>query len=147
MTHCGLGDSRSFMETSLMPARPPLGLQKIGCFVGTRDVARAKAFYADTLGLHLVREELPFALIFDAKGTTLRVQMVRELTPAQYTVLGWEVADIVAAAKDLQQAGVKLERFDGIEQDEFGIWTAPGGAAKVAWFKDPEGNILGIAQH
>ena len=145
MTYYGLGDSTTFVETVLMPARPPLGSSKIGAFVGTRDANRARAFYRDTLGLNLVREDLPFALVFDANGTNLRVQMVRELTPAQYTVLGWEVPDIAATAHQLQDVGVKLERFEGIEQDELGIWTAPGGT-KVGWFKDPEGNILSIAQ-
>lgn len=86
-----------------------------------------------------------FALVFDAHGTKLRVTTVHELAPAQYTVLGWEVSDITAAAKDLQSAGVKLEQYGLKEQDERGIWTAPGGA-KVAWFKDPDGNILSVTQ-
>jgi catechol 2,3-dioxygenase-like lactoylglutathione lyase family enzyme len=115
-------------------------------FAATTNPDRAKAFYRDQLGLTLVREELPFALVFDVNGIMLRVQVVRELKPAGYTVLGWNVPDIEATAKRLEQAGVKLEHFDGVPQDELGIWTAPSGA-KVAWFKDPEGNILSIAQH
>ena len=118
---------------------------KLIAFVATRDAARAKAFYQDTLQLNLVSED-PFALVFDVQGTMLRVTPVRELAAAQYTVLGWEVPDIVEAAKDLQKAGVSLERFQGLPQDELGIWTAPGGA-RVAWFKDPNGNILSISQH
>ena len=117
---------------------------KIVAFVGTRNPQRAKDFYRDTLGLNLVSED-PFALVFDVKGTMLRVTTVPELTPAKFTVLGWEVSDIVAAVKQLQAAGVVFERYD-FPQDELGIWTAPGGA-KVAWFKDPDGNILSVSQH
>ncbi len=115
-------------------------------FVATRDAKRAKAFYRDTLGLRLVSED-QFAVVFDANGIMLRVTPVREIAAAQYTVLGWEVTDIVAKAKELASAGVKFERFEAfMKQDELGIWDAPGGA-RVAWFKDPDGNLLGISQH
>ena len=85
-------------------------------------------------------------MVFDANGTKLRVSIVAEVVVAKYTVLGWDVSDIVATAKGLRKAGVKLEIFGGFPQDELGIWTAPDGT-KVAWFKDPDGNILSIAQH
>ena len=75
----------------------------------------------------------------------LRVSIVQDVAAAKYTVLGWQVPDIVATAKDLHKAAVKLERFEGFHQDELGIWTAPGGA-RVAWFKDPDGNLLSITQ-
>lgn len=114
-------------------------------FVATRDPDRAKVFYRDTLGLRLVEEQLPFALVFDAHGTMLRISIVRELHVAPYTVLGWEVTDIVATVKELVEAGVKFTRYPGMQQDELGIWTAPGGA-RVAWFQDPDGNVLGITQ-
>ena len=118
---------------------------KIVAFVGTRDAERARGFYRDKLGLRLVHED-NFALQFDSNGTMLRVSMVPELNPAKFTVLGWEVPDIVAAVKQLQQDGVAFERYE-FAQDELGIWTAPGGAARVAWFKDPDGNILSVSQH
>jgi catechol 2,3-dioxygenase-like lactoylglutathione lyase family enzyme len=117
---------------------------RIVAFVGTLHPARAKEFYHRTLGLQLVTED-NFALTFDAQGTMLRVSTVPKLTPAAFTVLGWEVTDIAAAVRDLQKAGVKFERYD-FPQDELGIWSAPGGA-KVAWFKDPDGNILSLSQH
>jgi catechol 2,3-dioxygenase-like lactoylglutathione lyase family enzyme len=117
---------------------------RIVAFVAVRDAARAKEFYQGTLGLNLVNEDR-FALTFDVQGTTLRVSPVGELTPRKFTVLGWEVKDIAAAVRDLQNAGVAFERYD-FPQDELGIWTAPGGA-KVAWFKDPDGNILSLSQH
>jgi catechol 2,3-dioxygenase-like lactoylglutathione lyase family enzyme len=129
-----------------MATKSVLGSQPVMAFVATTDHPRAKGFYRDVLGLQLVEEELPFALIFDAHGTILRVTIVKELVPAKYTVLGWRVPDIVATVKQLQEAGVRLERYEGIKnQDEQGIWTSPTGA-RVAWFKDPDGNTLGVTQ-
>lgn len=120
--------------------------QNLISFIAASDPARAKKFYRDTLGLPLVSEELPFALVFDAHGTMLRVSIVQEVVPARYTVLGWQAPDIVTAAKTLSEAGVRFERYPGMEQDELGIWSSPGGA-RVAWFKDPDGNTLSISQH
>ena len=114
-------------------------------FVASTDAERARVFYRDVLGLTLSSEDLPFALVFDLNGTMLRVTMVREFSPAPFTVLGWKVPDIVDAAGKLRNAGVVFERFPGMEQDEHGIWSAPG--ARVAWFKDPDGNVLSISQH
>jgi len=125
-----------------------LGSEKLVAFAATKDTARAKVFYRDTLGLRLVSEDR-FALVFDANGTMLRVTPVREVAVAQYTVLGWEVGDIVATTNALLKAGGKLERFDGFPgftQDEPGTTTGPGGV-KLGWFKDPDGNMLSIAQH
>lgn len=121
-----------------------LGHQELVAFVATRDPSRAKKFYRDTLGLPLVSED-EFALVFDATGTMLRVTRVQELAAAKYTVLGWRVRNIVQTAKDLQTAHVILERYPGMHQDEVGIWNSPSGA-RVAWFKDPDGNTLSITQ-
>ena len=129
-----------------MPQEFSLGEQSLIAFVATRDAASARKFYSDTLGLRLVADELPFALVFDAHGTMLRVTMVQELITAPYTVLGWQVPDIVGAAQSLQKSGVHFERYPGMQQDKCGIWTSPGGA-RVAWFKDPDGNTLSISQH
>ncbi|MCC6364544.1 MAG: VOC family protein [Bryobacterales bacterium] len=122
-----------------------LSAQSPVAFVPTRDPERARQFYQGVLGLPLLSEELPFALVFDLHGIMLRVTVVRQLNPAGYTILGWNVPDIAAAAQSLTEAGVAFQRYPGLEQDELGIWTAPGGA-KVAWFQDPEGNILSISQ-
>jgi catechol 2,3-dioxygenase-like lactoylglutathione lyase family enzyme len=130
----------------IRPEQFELSQQPIIAFVATRDAERAKKFYRDTLGLSLT-DESPFALVFDAHGTMLRVTPVKDISPAVYTVLGWQVPDIVAAAKALEKAGVRFERYEGLQQDELGIWTAPGSSAKVAWFKDPDGNTLSISQH
>ena len=121
-----------------------LGSEKIMGFVATADPKRAKKFYRDVLGLRLLSEDA-FALAFDAAGTMLRVQIVPKVAGAQYTVLGWQVADIVATAKKLAKAGAKFEHFPGMDQDKLGIWAAPSGA-KVAWFKDPDGNTLSITE-
>ena len=122
-----------------------LGQSKIMAFVGVSDPDRANAFYRDTLGLRLVSDERPFALVFDAQGTMLRVTIVKEPAAAGYTVLGWQVSDITATVKELASAGVKLERYGGLGQDELGIWASPSGA-KVAWFKDPDGNVLSVTE-
>jgi|SRR5579871_2094203 len=121
-----------------------LGSQKIVAFVGTSEPERAKAFYRDILGLRLESED-QFAVVFDANGTMLRVSIVPEMTPAKHTVLGWEVADIAATAKSLQRAGVDFQRYPWMTQEELGIWTSPSGA-RVAWFLDPDGNILSITE-
>jgi catechol 2,3-dioxygenase-like lactoylglutathione lyase family enzyme len=129
-----------------MPQAVRLGKHNIVAFVSIVDVARAKAFYRDTLGLRLISEEPPFALVFEANGILLRLGMAQELPPAHGTVLGWQVPDIQAAIHELREAGVHFERYGQMKQDELGVWTAPTGA-KVAWFKDPDGNILSVAEH
>lgn len=133
---------------SRMPQPSRLGKYNIVGFASIVDVERAKTFYRDTLGLTLLSEEPPFALVFDANGIMIRLGMAKQHTPAQGTVLGWQVPDIVAAVNELVEAGVRFERynFNWMKQDELGIWTAPTGA-KVAWFKDPDGNILSLSEH
>jgi catechol 2,3-dioxygenase-like lactoylglutathione lyase family enzyme len=127
-------------------AQSGLGKYNIVGFVTIVDVERAKQFYRDTLGLRLVSEEPPFALVFEAHGIMLRLAMAKELPPARGTVLGWQVPDIVAVVKELERAGIRFERYDFVKQDDLGIWTTPTGA-KVAWFKDPDGNILSLSEH
>jgi len=115
---------------------------KIGAFVATADAGRAREFYEKVLGLEFLSDE-PYALVFNANGTTLRVQKVREVVIAPYTALGWHVTDIAAAIMELRSRGVEFLFFEGFGQDELGIVTFPGGA-KVAWFKDPDGNTLSL---
>jgi catechol 2,3-dioxygenase-like lactoylglutathione lyase family enzyme len=113
-------------------------------FVGVADLDRARAFYVDTLGLQLV-EDNPAALVIDGNGTTLRVTLVPAPQQAGYTVLGWTVPDVRAAIAALSARGVIFEHFPGLEQDADGAWTSPGGAL-VAWFKDPDDNVLSLTQ-
>src|ERR1041385_426983 len=142
---CGGKCRRESNGTSMTDNFRLAGHDLIG-FIATSDPEGARKFYGDVLGLPLVSEELPFALVFDAHGTMLRVTVVGKVNPAPYTVLGWNVPDIRAAAKTLSDAGVRFERYTGMQQDELGIWSSPGGA-QVAWFKDPDGNTLSISQH
>src|SRR5690348_1119885 len=109
-----------------------LGSSKLTAFVATANPERAREFYEDVLGLRLVSDD-QFATVFDANGTPLRIAKVQELTPAPYTVLGWHVTDIAAVVRGLAAKGVAFERYEGMGQDELGVWSAPGGG-KVAWF-------------
>ncbi|HEY1612540.1 MAG TPA: VOC family protein [Rhizomicrobium sp.] len=122
-----------------------LGTSRIATFVCTRDRATAKAFYGETLGLALVHED-DYAAVFDCNGIALRISTVKELVPQPFTVLGWNVTDIEETARAMIAKGIAFERVPGLQQDDIGIWSpAPG--VKVAWFKDPDGNWLSIAQH
>jgi len=123
-----------------------LGTSKLVAFVHITDWDRARAFYEGVLGLRLVEEEKPFALVFDANGIMLRVTPGGEHKPAPFTVLGWAVEDIEPTAERLTAAGVAFLRYPGLNDiDPHGIWTAPGGA-RVAWFHDPDGNVLSLTQ-
>jgi len=137
--------SMDWVILSPMPTSSLLGASRLMAFVSTTDAARARKFYRDVLGLRLAKEELPFALVFDAHGVMLRVTIVKKVAKAPYTVLGWRVRNIVAKVTKLHKAGVKFERYPGMHQDRQGIWTAPG-SARIAWFRDPDGNLLSVAQ-
>jgi catechol 2,3-dioxygenase-like lactoylglutathione lyase family enzyme len=114
-------------------------------FVATTQPEKARAFYCDTLGLRL-EEDGPIALIVRTANATLRVQKIEAFAPLPFTVLGWKVQDIRLMVNQLKEKGVKFERFEGMSQDDAGIWLSPGGAAKVCWFKDPDGNLLSLTQ-
>jgi catechol 2,3-dioxygenase-like lactoylglutathione lyase family enzyme len=122
-----------------------LGSTNIVAFVPIRDGDKARAFYEGVLGLRFVKDD-GFALVFEANGTMLRAAKMKEFTPAQFTVLGWQVSKIEDMVRALGIRGVKFEIFGFFKQDELGVWTAPTGD-KVAWFKDPDGNILSLSQH
>jgi catechol 2,3-dioxygenase-like lactoylglutathione lyase family enzyme len=113
-------------------------------FLATRDAARAKRFYEGVLGLPFLGDD-GFALQFDLAGTLLRIAKVQKFAPAGHTVLGWQVPDIATAVAGLSRAGVQFEKYAGFQQDGAGVWTAPGGN-QVAWFKDPDGNLLSLTQ-
>jgi catechol 2,3-dioxygenase-like lactoylglutathione lyase family enzyme len=121
-----------------------LGETNIVAFVPTKDAEKARAFYEGVLGLRFVKDD-GFALVLDANGIMVRIARA-QFTPAPFTILGWQVPDIGEVAAGLQAKGVQFERFGFFEQDALGIWTAPGGD-KVAWFKDPDGNVLSVSQH
>jgi len=114
-------------------------------FVATAKPDVCRKFYTDTLGLLFVGDDGQ-TLIFDSNGTTLRVHKVPEVSRGSRTTLGWEVGDIVHAVRTLSAQGITFERYPNLEQDRNGIWTAKNGSL-VAWFRDPDGNLLSLTQH
>ena len=121
-----------------------LGGSRIVAFVPTQDPARSRAFYEQILGLRFVGED-HFALVFDAEGIMLRVTTVPEFNPTQFTILGWEVPDVEKAVSAMESRGVVFQKYGLPDQNAQGIWSAPSGA-RVAWFKDPDGNTLALFQ-
>jgi catechol 2,3-dioxygenase-like lactoylglutathione lyase family enzyme len=117
---------------------------KLIAFAATRDGARAREFYETTLGLSVVTDD-GFALVLDANGTMLRIQKVEAFTPSPFTALGWEVADIARTVNELEKRGVTFQKYPWMDQDPAGIWNSPSGA-RVAWFKDPDGNTLSLTE-
>lgn len=113
-------------------------------FVATSNAKATREFYEKILGLTFVSSD-QFALVFEANGTMLRIQKVDKVNPHGYTALGWEVTDIEKEVSQLIKRGIKFARYQGMDQDEHGIWKAPSGA-KIAWFIDPDGNILSLTQ-
>ncbi len=122
-----------------------LDTSSLCAFVATANTEASRDFYENSLGLTFISDE-EYAIVFDANGTTLRIQKVAEVGPKQYTSLGWHVEDITAAVTRLTANGVKFERYDFMQPDELGIVTFPEGA-RVAWFKDPDGNLLSLDQY
>ena len=123
-----------------------LGSNKLVAFAATTDPVKARAFYEGLLGLRLVEDAKPFALVFDANGTMLRMTTVQEHHPQPFTVLGWEVESIESTVEQLTAAGVVFQRYPGLnDSDPLGILTSPSGA-RIAWFHDPDGNVLSVTQ-
>ena len=118
--------------------------KELKAFVPTINPEKAKFFYKDILGLKLLSED-SYALEFDANKILLRVIIVQELKPQLFTVLGWNVDDISASIKLLNEKGVLCEKYDFLEQDDLGVWISPAGS-KVAWFKDADGNVLSLSE-
>lgn len=114
-------------------------------FLATAQPEKARAFYGGILGLPL-RAQTPFALVFDDLVCALRIQIVPGFAPAPHTVHGWDVQSIDQDIAELRGNGVTFEMFGSLEQSHTGIWTSPDGH-KIAWFKDPCGNILSLTEH
>jgi catechol 2,3-dioxygenase-like lactoylglutathione lyase family enzyme len=122
-----------------------LGTTDIVAFVPITDSEKARAFYEGVIGLRFIKDD-GFALVLEANGIMIRAAKMKEVTPAQFTILGWQVTNIEDVVRALQQKGVHFEIFGFFKQDDLGIWTASTGD-KVAWFKDPDGNILSVSEH
>ena len=113
-------------------------------FLATANAQRARAFYERVLGLAFVADE-PSALVFRTGDSMLRIQKVERVHKLPYTALGWAVRDIRATVHRFREAGVGFQRYAGLDQDEDSLWRSPSGAL-VAWFRDPDGNILSLTQ-
>jgi catechol 2,3-dioxygenase-like lactoylglutathione lyase family enzyme len=124
-----------------------LGSSNVVAFVPSRSPKKSRSFYENTLGLGFVSDD-QFANVFDANDVMVRVvdvSRVEGFAPFPFTILGWSVEDVGETVKGLQKKGVKFERYPGMDQDELGIWTSPSGA-RIAWFKDPDGNVLSVVE-
>ena len=123
-----------------------LGTADLVAFVPTTNPKRARAFYQETLELDFVSED-KFALVFESNGVTIRIANVSGVAhkPAAFTILGWTVPDVATTVRGLLKKGVLFERYEGMNQDALGIWKSPSGA-KVAWFKDPDSNVLSVTE-
>jgi catechol 2,3-dioxygenase-like lactoylglutathione lyase family enzyme len=135
-----------FEEGGLKERKEQMGIleaAKPAIVICTRDRARATAFYRDTLGLTVAYED-SFAAVLNIGGVTLRISIVADFTPHEHTILGFNVPEVAATVKALREKGVIFNIYPGFPQDELGILTLPGGTVRVAWFKDPDGNVLSV---
>jgi catechol 2,3-dioxygenase-like lactoylglutathione lyase family enzyme len=117
---------------------------RLTAFLATANARRSKAFYRGKLRLRFVSED-KFALLFDCKGVPLRIQKVETLKPHSFTALGWQVRGLRRVMAGLVKRGVVFERYSFLKQDDEGVWLAPSGT-RVAWFKDPDGNLLSVSE-
>jgi catechol 2,3-dioxygenase-like lactoylglutathione lyase family enzyme len=137
-------NSAAAAPLTLRSIQMPLQTSDVIAFVATTQPDEARAFYCDILGLRF-EEDGPFALVVKTANAHVRIQKVKAFTPLPFTALGWQVGDIRATATQLRDKGTHCERFDGMPQDDLGVWTSPSGAM-ICWFKDPDGNILSLTQ-
>jgi catechol 2,3-dioxygenase-like lactoylglutathione lyase family enzyme len=106
------------------------------------DLEKARAFYADTLGVRVTDDDGILTLhLADGERPTL-IYPKPDFEPATYTILNFPVEDVEAAVHELTSRGVQFERYEGFDQDEKGISRGQG--PDIAWFKDPAGNILSV---
>lgn len=114
-------------------------------FIPIKDAVPARAFYEGVLGLRFISDD-QFALVVESRQTVIRITKIIEFTPAPFTILGWRVQNIEEEVKTLAARGVSFQRYPGLTQNDLAIWASPGGA-RIAWFRDPDGNVLSLSQH
>jgi catechol 2,3-dioxygenase-like lactoylglutathione lyase family enzyme len=135
----GLGNSPKKEATIMLTTGKMIG------FVLTKDYEKAQAFYEGKLGFEFVSHD-GHALAVRAGENMIRIVKMADFTPLRSTVLGWQVSDLETVVDWLVGRGVEMEKYPWAQDKERGIWTAPNGD-KVAWFKDADGNVLGVSQH
>ncbi len=121
-----------------------LGDSPIVAFIPSADLDRSRSFYETTLGMKVLEQD-PFALSLEAPGSTVRVTKVGPFTPFPFTIFGWNVEEIAVTVAGLKSRGIEFQHFGMPNQDADGIWTSPSGA-RIAWFRDPDGNTLSVTQ-
>lgn len=114
-------------------------------FVLTADRPRALAFYTQVLDLPLQSEDA-YGAVLDGRGIELRLTDIEGHEPSAHPVFSWQVPDIAAMCQALRAAGVECLIYPGFGQDSQGVWSSPDGGTKLAWFADPDGNVLGLSQ-
>jgi len=117
---------------------------KLQSIIWTSRIDEAEIFYREVLGLSL-QSRSDGALVFDVGGGDLRVSPVPSTRASEHTVLGFSVSDVDSAVEFLRKREVAIERFEGFRHNENGTLTTPGGS-RVAWFRDPDGNLLSVVQ-
>jgi catechol 2,3-dioxygenase-like lactoylglutathione lyase family enzyme len=133
-------------QTTLLPSAPLVSTAAVVSFIPICDKDKALAFYRDKLGLELVADESPYALVFNVAEAMLRATFVGDFKPQPFTILGWQVTDIESAVQQLQAAQIEFTRYPWMQSDGLlPIWKAPDGA-QIAWFNDPFGNVLSLTQ-
>ena len=125
------------MKVGILAAAEP------AVIICTRDRDRATIFYRDTLGLNLAYDD-GFAAVFSVAGITLRISTVADFSAHKHTIIGFRVPDVTTTVKALREKGVSFNVYEQFKQDELGVLTLPGGTVRVAWFTDPDGNILSV---
>ena len=118
---------------------------RITSILPSSNLEQSKEFFESKIGLQIISED-PYGVELEGLDSVLRLSLVQQFTPQAFTVLGFKVSDISLEVKSLTSKGVIFENYDSLDQDELGIWTSPSNA-KVAWFKDPEGNVLSLTQY
>jgi catechol 2,3-dioxygenase-like lactoylglutathione lyase family enzyme len=113
-------------------------------FLPSEDLERSERFFQGVLELRVVSRS-PFASVFQIGGTTLRVTKVAGLRPQPFTVFGWLVVDLRSMVRVLRDRGAVMLRYEGLDQDDDGVWRTPSGDF-VVWFEDPDSNVLSLTQ-
>ncbi|KAG1682723.1 hypothetical protein GQR58_010518 [Nymphon striatum] len=114
-------------------------------FLATSNQSASRIFYESKIGLNFVSSD-PYALVFNVGEFELRIQVVKSVIAIPYTSLGWSVNNLEKTIEKLSSNGVEFELYENLEQDKHKIWHSPSGA-KIAWFKDPDKNILSLTEY